>query len=433
MARSIAGLMAVALFCATNSAEAARPVGKVVPQETAQLYGLQRAWATRIELDPSRGRLVNLRLESGLLLAQTDQAAIHVLDAETRETLWIGHIGRPGSVTSAPTANEKYVASTSGGELFLFDRPTGRVLWSRKLQSVPIAGPAISNERVYVPLVSGMITTFRLPDPNRKDESPLEQKLNDNALNYRGKGVTFSPPVVTRENIVWGTDAGNIYAVKPDDLLAIYRFKARGAVGGLMYRPPYVYATSRDGYVYAMREDKGTARWQFSIGNPIAETPMATDDGVYAIPETGGLYKLDPQTGQELWAVPGVFQFVSASPTRLYTADAAGRLLILNAKTGTRQGMISTEGLTIKVFNRENDRIYLATATGLVQCLREIGLKQPAWHALVAVKDAEKSEGKAKGEGEEAKGKKPAADEGPDPFGVEDKTKDDPDDEKEDK
>lgn len=422
MSRPTAGIWCGLVFiCLAASADAARPLGSVVPQQTAQRYGLERSWATQIELDRSRGRIAHISLQAGLLMVQTDQAALHVLDAETRHTLWVGHIGRAGAVTSAPAANDKFVVSTNGAMLYLFDRRTGRVLWSRKMISVPCAGLAISDVRVYVPLVTGMVTTYRLPSEKR-DETPGEQRLKDNAENYMGKGIAYAAPIVTRSSVVWGTDAGNVYSVTPDKLLAVYRFKAHDSVlAGLMYRPPYIYAASRDGYLYALIDEKGGSRWQFSLGNPIVETPMATADGVYVIPETGGLYKLAPETGEELWSSPGVFQFISASPTRLYTVDAAGRLLILSAQTGTRVGSISTEHLPLKVFNRDNDRIYLATTAGLVQCLHEVGLKEPAWHQATAIVNSPKEE--AAGDAEKPKQNTPAAEAGPDPFGAEDKMK----------
>ena len=429
MYRPIAGLAvclaAAVSFCLPAAARAARPLPSVVSQQAAQRWGLERAWATQVELDPSRGRIAHISLQAGLLLVQTDQATVHVLDAETRRTLWVGHVGQPGAVTVPPAASDKYVVSTNGSILFLFDRPTGRVLWTRNMKSVPSAGPAIGEDRIYVPQVSGMVSSFRLPNPNRKEETPSEQKFKDNALNYQGKGIAYVAPIVTQGNIVWGTDAGNVYGVTPDALIAVYRFKAKGSVmAGLMYRDPYIYVASRDGYIYALRDQKGTPRWQFSIGNPIVETPMATGDGVYVIPETGGLYKLAPDTGEELWSAPSVFKFIAASPTRLYTADAAGRILILDSRTGTRLGMMSTENLPIKVFNRDNDRIYLATPTGLVQCLHEVALKQPAsWHLEVAATGDEKDKAEAP---EKSKPAKPAAVDGADPFG----TSDEGDDEK---
>jgi outer membrane protein assembly factor BamB len=416
--RAIAGLILATWVGAV--AQAARPLGNVVSQESAHRYGLERAWATRIELDRARGRVAHVSLQAGLLMVQTDQAAVHVLDAETRHTLWVGHVGQPGAVTSPPAANDKFVVSTNGGTMYLFDRPTGKVLWARNMPSVPSTGPAVTNARIYIPLVTGMLSTFRLPSAANRDETPNEQRFKDNALNFAGKGIAYVPPIATESNVVWGTDAGNIYAVSTEELRPVYRFKARDAVlGGMMYRAPYIYAASRDGYVYAIKDQKGLARWQFSIGKPIAETPMATDDGVYVVPETGGLYKLSPETGEEIWASRGVFQFVSASPTRLYATDAAGQLLVIDAKSGAQLGAIGTPDSAIKVFNRDNDRIYLVSRTGMVQCLHEIGLKEPAWHGLHAVADSDKAE--AKDESEDSSEEKPAADEGPDPFGAKEK------------
>ncbi len=406
-------LTAVLLLCLTATAEAARRVTGVVSQEAAQRFGLERAWATQIELDQSRGRIAHISLEAGLVLVQTDQAAVHVLDAETRRTVWVGHVGEPGAVTVPPAANDKFVVSANGSILFLFDRATGKVLWTRKMPSVPCAGPVIGNDRIYVPQVSGMLTTYRLPNPNRQ-ETPGEQRFKDNALNYMGKGLAGVAPIVTLSHVMWGTDAGNVYAVTPDELRAVYRFKARDSVmAGLMYRGKYVYAASRDGYIYALNQ-RGAPQWQFSIGNPIVETPMATSDGVYVIAETGGIFKLSPESGEEIWSAPSVFEFIAASPTRLYTADSAGRMVILDAQTGARLGVMSTESMPIKVFNRDNDRIYLASRTGLVQCLHEVALKEPAWwHLQTAATKAEKGQAEAAD-----KTTKPAADDGTDPFGT---------------
>lgn len=416
--RTLAGLVACLLAAAT--VHAARPLGNVVPQEMARRYGLERVWATQIELDRSRGRVAYVTLNAGLVLVQTDQATLHVLDAETRRTLWVGHVGRAGAVSSPPAANEKYVVSTNGSVAYLFERASGRVLWARKMPSVPSTGAAISGSRIYIPQVSGMVTTFRLPNMQNKEETPNEQRFKDNALNYTGKGIAMAPPIVTRQGVVWGTDVGNIYSVTSDELRAIFRFKCHAAVmGSLYYREPFIYATSRDGYVYALSEGRGFARWQFSIGRPISEPPMVTEEGVYVIPESGGIYKLSPDKGDEIWSSPGAYQFVAASPTRLYTTDAKGNLLIVDAKSGAHLGKLTTQGSAIKVFNRDNDRIYLVTATGLVQCLREVALKEPAWHDAIAVSEEDETE--EKGKADEAKDEKPAADEGPDPFGADDK------------
>lgn len=416
MSRWMVGCLVGLSFVAARAAYAARPLAGVVSQETAQRVGLERAWAAHVELNGGRGRIAHISVQAGLLMVQTDQALVQVLDAETRRTLWTADIGRPGSVTTAPTATEQYVASTNGGHLYLFDRASGRPLWQKKMPTVPSAGPAIGHNRVYVPLVTGMISSFRLPSPNR-GETPAEQAFKDSALNYTGKGVAFAPPLVAKEVVLWGTDAGNVYAIDPQTMTAEYRVKTRGAVmARLTYRAPWVYAASRDGYVYAIKDAKGAIRWKTSIGSPIVERPMVTDDGVYVIPELGGLYKLSLDTGDVLWRVPGPLQFLSASPTRLYTADRAGRMLIFDARSGTRVGWLPTESLTLKVFNRENDRIYLATVDGLVQCLHESAQREPFWHVGELKDDGSAAEGEEPGDAEKPADATSPATDGANPF-----------------
>ncbi|HEX5442908.1 MAG TPA: PQQ-binding-like beta-propeller repeat protein, partial [Pirellulales bacterium] len=196
MSRIWIGGLLCCLLGGLHPAEAARPVTGVIPQEAAQRAGLVRAWVARVELNGGRGRIAHISVQAGLVMVQTDQATLQVFDAETRRLLWTAHVGRRGSVTTAPAATDRFLASTNGGNLYLFDRASGRPLWQKKLASVPSAGPTIGHDRVYVPLISGTLTTFRLPVPNRA-EPPGEQALKDSAFNYTGKGVADAPPVVT--------------------------------------------------------------------------------------------------------------------------------------------------------------------------------------------------------------------------------------------
>ena len=94
------------------------------------------------------------------------------------------------------------------------------------------------------------------------------------------------------------------------------------------------------------------------------------------------MHCLAAETGNERWFSADVAKFLSASSTRLYTADETGRLLILDRRSGAQLGNMATELLPIKVQNTQTDRIYLATDTGLLQCLREIDQVKPLVHEL---------------------------------------------------
>jgi outer membrane protein assembly factor BamB len=396
----------------------------IIPSQMARRQGLERAWVTQVEIDRSRGRIAHVTLHDGLLLVQTDQAALHVLDAETRRTMWIAHIGRPGAVSSPPAVSDKFIASTNGGDLYLFERDTGRALWRKHLSSVASAGPVLGSGRVYIPMVNGIVASYRLPRPRvdgepTEEETPLEKLYKDTALNYQGKGMADAAPIVTHASVVWGTAAGNVYACTPDQLLAMYRVKTHGPISApLTYRAPHVFAASRDGYLYCIKDPSGDIHWQFSVGTPIAEKPVIIGDALFVISETGGLYRINANTGAQEWFVPGVYQFVSGSPTRLYTVDSSGRMLILDARNGSRLGTLATEQLPLKVLNTETDRIYLGTRTGMIQCLREIELVEPFVHGAVGA-PLDAVEEPAEGEGDkpaDEKPKAPAADPN-DPFG----------------
>ena len=114
------------------------------------------------------------------------------------------------------------------------------------------------------------------------------------------------------------------------------------------------------------------------------------------MPESGGMFCLDGAKGTEVWFAQGVRQFVSMSPTRVYTIDVSRRLMILDAKTGARLDTMPLEGTLRKLHNEQTDRIYLVGANGLVQCLHETNLDQPTVYAPPALPDSSAPEIKKK-------------------------------------
>ena len=55
----------------------------------------------------------------------------------------------------------------------------------------------------------------------------------------------------------------------------------------------------------------------------------------------------------------------------MYAADRIGNVQILNMKTERSSSEFAAERLPLKLFNTQTDRLYLATDTGMVQCLHE--------------------------------------------------------------
>ena len=365
-------LGAIALAASAGRAQAQVGTSELISDTMARRHGLTRAWAARVEVDPGRGRVTEITLHGDALIAVTNAAIIHSFDAETGRTRWITKVGRAGNPITPVGAGDKYVAVCNGTTLYVLDRNTGKELFTRPVEGAPSAAPAVSPDHVYVPTLAGAIEMFKF-GPKFPTHFPRA---------YRGNGTIEEAPVLAGDRLIWATHSGAVYSVLNDDLTARFRFMTRGEItAGLGYWPPFIFAASADGFIYAINEKTGSRGWQFSTGYPAREPPVPLDGSLYAISELSGMYCLSADKGLLKWFTKNVHQFISASATRLYTVDVIGRLKVLDRASGAPLDVLPTERLAIKVHNIQTDRVYLGSDTGLIQCLHEIELTKPYVHA----------------------------------------------------
>jgi hypothetical protein len=89
------------------------------------------------------------------------------------------------------------------------------------------------------------------------------------------------------------------------------------------------------------------------------------------------MHCLSTENGEQLWQAGRVERFVAASPERVYGMDRWSNMYILDRATGALRARVSSRGSTMPLVNQQTDRLYLASPTGLVQCLHEIGIEEP--------------------------------------------------------
>jgi hypothetical protein len=447
--------------------------GELIPQTTARRHGLERPWFTQVQLGSSRGKVSHVvfdakrefTLETGTavsipntLFVQTNQAVLHAIDAETGQTLWANQVGRRGHPSLRPGVNENFVAVINGSYLYIVNRASGKLLWKSQLEDAPGAGAALSQKRVYVPMVNGLVVSYLLEpmkDPleelglirDLKDLTPEEQEEQEAErrksirisqesappLACRSYGRALVQPFVTRqtdekEYVVWPTDRGFLFvgsiARRENHFTMRYRLATDA---GIAAQPTYspgnpnlpndsgvIYAASRDGFVHAVSEKSGDPLWRFSAAEPILEPAVVIDQNVYVVTQPGGMYCLDAETGAERWWAYGVAQFIAASNDRVYVADKRNRIAVLRAESGARLDTVAVRGMDIKLINSQTDRLYLASDSGLVQCLHELELSEPVRHNLPPEPVAEEPGADEEPAGEPAAEEKPAG--GADPF-----------------
>jgi hypothetical protein len=441
---------------------------QIITEGVAARHGLTRSWMTQVEMDPGGSRLKHLVLYDGILFAQTDRAMVHAIDAETGATLWAKQIGWPEHPSMTPGVGHTLLAIVNGSRLYVANRLNGKILLETDIDGAPGAGPAVSDQRVYVPLVKGLLLAYRIElksDPlneldkdtplsteesaNKKSEDSQNIRLSQESfkpITCQAKGRTLVQPLVTRQNdkeeyIVWPTDQGCLYIGRIDRINrkadakfeVPYRLETASPITAEpTYLPPdpeisddsgIILAASSDGYVNAILEKNGNSLWRFSAGEPLSQPAVVIDERVYAATSLSGLHCIDVKTGRQIWYAPGIVQFAAASKNRVYGVDKLGLTRILDAVTGVQLDSLPTTLMPVKVLNDDTDRIYLASSKGLIQCLHEIGLTKPILHGearKLAADEAAKSGAAQKGpektvtEKAPAKAETPAVDKEPD-------------------
>jgi hypothetical protein len=249
----------------------------------------------------------------------------------------------------------------------------GSVVWSKPALSAPGAGPALTEDLIFVPMVNGQVASLLLDDPKR----PVSV--------YKSFGRTMVQPVVSSNSVAWPTETGNLYVSVANASGVRFRLKASDAISSApAFLPPdKIFITSLDGYIYCIGEQKGNILWRFTTGESIMHSPVPLGETVYAISKRGNMYAININTAAERWVIGGIHSYLAGNENRLYCLDTHGDLTILDTATGSRVGTIPSVAAEVPVLNTQTDRIILASSTGLIQSLRESSNPWPIVHYLI--------------------------------------------------
>lgn len=304
------------------------------------------------------------------LYSSSVRGTLHSLDGETGRTHWSKTVGNAAYPTTAPSAGDKYVGVCNGSTLYIMLAEDGSLVWSKPVVGAPGAGPALSNELAFVPMIDGKVETFDLANPKRP------------VAIYKSFGRAMVQPVVSLNSVAWPTDGGNLYVGLAREAGMRYRMQAKDAINSApaFLAPNKIFATSLDGYLYCVNEQRGNIMWRFTTGEPISHSPIALGNAAYAITERGNMFAINATDGKEIWVQSGIRGYVAGNDRRLYCLDLGGNLTILETATGSKLGTISLGQIDMPFLNVETDRIILASSTGLVQCFRESSRPWPVVH-----------------------------------------------------
>lgn len=356
-----------------------------------------------------------------VLVATTQRGMVQCLNGETGRTLWTSKLGSVRYPTTVAAVNEKNIAVVNGTTLYMLDRADGHILWQRSASHAAVAGPAMSEQLVFVPMIDGHVETFYIDEPRRP------------AANFQSIGRCLVQPVVFRDIIAWPSDRGILYVANSEVPGIRFRITVKDTVNtsqtvlrssptfraGIGPEPAVVYFASSDGYVYSADTLKGNILQRFSTGEPISKSPVVVDDQLYVVTDSGSLFCIGADDAQERWVQSGIKSFLAANTDRVYCLDRNSRVVGIDATSGSPLGSVDVGSVDYTYLNTQSDRVYVATSTGVVQCLRETqqhyplvhGGKEPTKRFPPVVQESEETTEEGKGEME-----KPETEE-EDPFG----------------
>jgi len=424
---------AVGLFTISDANAQGVWKGFIIPQAYANSQGLERQWIAKTDFNPYTKAAEHLHamiFDRDAVFTVTDEGTVQGFEAETGKTKWLAYTKTNGRIIQGLAASKYYVAFTAGSTLYVLNRENGRILLDASVPAIPTNDLTLGERRAYVPAINGLVYIYNLQpmeDPFKEfgvSESNLTEKdrqarhqefINSLRLektfkepeSIRSIGALKVSPVTTRctdssEFVAWptGSELITLSEVRLNDEGGVterYNIPTMGecicSVAYKAYNPNkpnnsgIVFAGTLEGFVYALRESSGKLLWRFPTGECIKDSPIYVDNDLFVITTLSGMYCLDAETGGDgksadaKWYSPGICKFIACSKHRVYALDHGHMMFVLDRVSGQKITSLPMMDYKFICVNTQNDRIYFATETGVVQCLREIALTAPLDYA----------------------------------------------------
>jgi outer membrane protein assembly factor BamB len=378
----------------------------VPPRDVLERLNLTVGWNARLPIAGRRDGLFTLQLlpakNRTQLVVQTVYGAIFMLDAETGDLLWRATVGLPDWQGQAVGYNEQSIFATRRDIVYVLNRATGKHRfftldkdtklpnYGFKLPGAPSAAASADEDMISVAL-GDRVEGYLLPDWDSaekteklfygKEPTPQERQAfqeRTDALppllrwSVRQAGTNVMQPVlVASTRVAAVTSSGNVLFLKKYDQAPPDAYQMSGNVVAPMgQHGSMAYVGSEDYSLYALNVDKRHLAWRFLASAPIVVKPVVTDRDVFVTGYRHGLYRVERDTGREIWLNQRADRFLSTNQQFVFALDRTGVLLVLDYARGGTLAQFDMRDWTIPVPNELNDRFYLASQDGQILCLR---------------------------------------------------------------
>jgi outer membrane protein assembly factor BamB len=351
------------------------PVSEAV-ELTANTFSVD--W--RAEVPIGDGEIRNLYVNEDRVMAVNSDNRGFFLN---RKSGHINQITRVGSVQDsvyAPLTVPSYIVFPSTSQLTVLNRE-GAVQHKIRMRYGVSSGAVGDDDRIFLGLDSPkggrLVAIANRPQPY--DITPLWELLT--------RGQVSATPAYFNGQVYASSRDGGVYAVLGETREVLWpglpngHFRTGGGIlADLKADKDSVYVASMDTKLYALDHNTGRVKWRYYAGRPLREnsSPIVTADTVYLFVPGQGLVAIDKNNRNEIrpakWVVENARQFLAQDDQHVYVQMSDNRITAVDRHTGEPRFVSNRRDFVRFAVNTTpaDNTIYAATRNGTVYAIRPV-------------------------------------------------------------
>ncbi|MEW6026199.1 MAG: PQQ-binding-like beta-propeller repeat protein [Planctomycetota bacterium] len=192
----------------------------------------------------------------------------------------------------------------------------------------------------------------------------------------------YSSPMMTNNQVVFGANDNNFYAVRSNAAVKIYRVETNSPVRASAFFSPdgkIVLIGSTDKNLYAIDEN-GTVLWKYNAGARIVNAGVVDKQVVYITSDDGMLHASNLADGEKIWSLSlgGKLNSPVISGNMLYTGGTNNTVYAVNLSTRKVQWTYRLKQEIAAPFNISGDILLVPCLDGILYAL-DITTQKPVW------------------------------------------------------
>ncbi|UCD48726.1 MAG: PQQ-binding-like beta-propeller repeat protein [Phycisphaerales bacterium] len=358
------GLLVGGLFLMVPAAGVGGEVAPcVVSDQLLEYAQLTRVWQASLPMKKGES-LEAMAVLGRRLYVRSSQNYAWSFDRDNGRAVFSQPLARPGFPLLGWSAYDNQLISVIDNRLVEFDQDSGLRERVSDLELSVVAPPVRNSRFYYVSAADRRLHVLRARD--------MVQIFEVSAWNESA----ISSILANEDEVVFGTDAGNLIAMKADAPTKLWQFDAAEAMAGPVVRDGRsFYFANKDTNVYrvdATGVGAATLVWRHQTEAILDRPPRVTPGAVYQYALGRGLTAIDKPSGEAIWFLPEGVDLLAETGGRAYVITKSNTLAVMDNRQGKLLYSMNLAAVIAHAANTVDGMIYIADNRGRIVCLQPV-------------------------------------------------------------